>query len=183
MRFLERIENPILRGAIEWLVLIGLAALLFLVMRVFIFRTAHVDGFSMSPTLEHGDMVILNRLTYWVSTPQAGDIAAFPNPENSSEHFIKRVIAVQGDTIDLRDGFFYVNGERLEDEFSATPTGGAGLLDFPITVDERHYFVLGDNRNGSQDSRFAAVGTIPRREMVGRAGLRFWPLGRLGPVN
>ncbi|MCL2357214.1 MAG: signal peptidase I [Defluviitaleaceae bacterium] len=183
MRFLERIENPILRGAAEWLILIGLAILLFLVMRMFIFRTAHVDGFSMSPTLEHGDWIILNRFVYIVSTPRAGDITAFPNPENRSEFFVKRIVAVPGDEVDLRGGFFYVNGERLEDDFSAEPTGGSGLLDFPVIVEERHFFLLGDNRNGSQDSRFAVVGTIPHRDMVGRAGVQVWPPGRMGSLR
>ncbi|MCL1846129.1 MAG: signal peptidase I [Defluviitaleaceae bacterium] len=183
MQFLERIENPILRGAVEWLILIGLAVLLFFVMRAFIFRTAHIDGFSMAPTLEHGDWVILNRFTYIVSAPRAGDITAFPNPENPSEHFVKRIIAVPGDSVDLRGGFFYVNDQRLEDEFSEESTGGTGLLDFPITIDEQQFFLLGDNRNGSQDSRFSVVGTIPRREMVGRAGVRVWPLGRVGLVR
>lgn len=167
----------------EWLVLIGLAVLLFFVLRAFVFRTAHIDGFSMAPTLEHGDWVILNRFVYILSAPRVGDITAFPNPENPSEHFVKRVIATQGDTVDLREGFFYVNNERLEDDFSSAPTGGSGLLDFPITIDDRYFFLLGDNRNGSQDSRFAVVGTIPRREMVGRAGVRIWPPGRVGLVR
>jgi signal peptidase I len=183
---LNRIENPWLRGAAEWLISIGLAVLLFFVVRGFVFRTANVDGHSMAPTLEHGDMVILNRFAYVVSTPRAGDIVAFPNPENPDENFIKRVIAVPGDIVDFRDGFFYVNYERLNDEFSLEPTlvtSGFNFVVFPLIVEEEHYFVLGDNRNGSQDSRFASVGNIYAREMIGRATIRFWPFGRFGRVN
>ena len=181
--FYNRIENPFLRGAAEWIVLIAFSVLLFFVLRAFIFRTAKVDGNSMVPTLEHGDMIILNRIVYYISTPKAGDIVAFPYAENPSEHFIKRVIGVPGDTVDLIDGFFYVNGVRLDDEFSDEQTPASGNAQFPITVEENHYFVLGDNRNSSQDSRFSSVGCIPRNEIVGRASVRYWPLGRVGSVR
>ncbi|MCL1862719.1 MAG: signal peptidase I [Defluviitaleaceae bacterium] len=179
----KKIQNPVLRGAVEWLVAFGLAALLFFVVRGFLFRTAHVDGNSMAPTLEHGDIVVLNRLAYRLSRPQAGDIVAFPFAGNPSEFYIKRVIALPGDTVNFLDGFFYVNHERLDDYFSQNPTLSLGDVGFPIVVEEGHFFVLGDNRNGSQDSRFVSVGNIPRRQMVGRAGLRVWPLGRVGRVE
>lgn len=180
--FTTCIKSPVLRGAAEWFVFLALAALLFFVMRG-LFRTAHVDGNSMSPTLDHGDIVFLNRLVYLLSSPQAGDIVAFPNPEDPSEFFIKRVIAVPGDTVDLRGGIFFVNNEPLDDAFSEEPTRAKGDVGFPIVVEEAHCFVLGDNRNGSQDSRFASVGTIPANNMVGRASIRFWPLSRAGRVS
>ncbi|MCL2199161.1 MAG: signal peptidase I [Defluviitaleaceae bacterium] len=179
----KKIENPVLRGAVEWLVAFGLAALLFFVVRGFLFRMAHVDGNSMAPTLEHGDMVVLNRLVYHLSRPQVGDVVAFPFAGNPSEFYIKRVVALPGDAVDFYDGFFYVNSNRLDDYFSQSPTLSGGDVDFPITVEDGHFFVLGDNRNGSQDSRFTGVGTIPRRDMVGRAGFRVWPLSRAGRVE
>ncbi|MDR0272153.1 MAG: signal peptidase I [Clostridiales bacterium] len=178
----NRITNPILRSAAEWLVTIGLAVLLFFAVRGLI-RTAKVDGSSMAPTLEHGDMVVLNRIAYFVSSPRVGDIVAFPYAQNPSEYFIKRVIALPGDMVDFHSGYFYVNGVQLEDEFSAEPTISMGNIQFPIIVEDGHFFVLGDNRIGSQDSRFSQVGTIPEKEMVGRASLRIWPLDRLGRVE
>jgi signal peptidase I len=181
--FYNRIQNPILRGAAEWLVSIGLAVLLFFVVRGFIFRTAHVDGGSMSPTLIHGDMLVLNRLTYRLSTPKVGDIVAFLYTEESGEYYIKRIVAAPGDVVDFLDGFFYVNGELLSDDFSEEATLVRGDAEFPVTIAEKNYFVLGDDRNGSQDSRFTNVGTVSANKMVGRAKIRIWPLNRIGLVQ
>lgn len=164
----------------------GLAVLLFFVVRGFVFRTANVDGNSMAPTLEHGDMVILNRFAYRFRAPRAGDIVAFPYPDNPSDVFIKRIIAVPGEVVDFRHGFFYVDGNRLDDDFSAEPTITFGDVNFPLTVANGNYFVLGDNRNGSRDSRFASVGNISACAscgIVGRARIRIWPLGRVGRVR
>jgi signal peptidase I len=183
MPIINRIKNPILRSAAEWLAMIGLAVLLFFVMRGFLFRTAHVDGSSMAPTLEHGDFIFLNRLVYHLSSPKAGDIIAFPYAENPDDVFIKRIIAVPGDVVDFRDGFFIINGAPLDDDFSGEPTFSFGDVIFPITVEDGHFFVLGDNRNGSQDSRFSGVGNVPARDIIGRAEVRVFPLKRAGWVR
>lgn len=178
-----RIPNPILRGIVEWLLAIALAALLFFVVRSFIFRVAHVTGNSMEPTLSHGDMVVLNRLSYLFTSPRVGDIVAFPFPEDPSEFYIKRVIAVPGDIVDLQGGIFIINGQPLDDAFSQEPTVSFGDIGFPITIEEGRYFVLGDNRNGSMDSRFSSVGNVTARDMVGRVAIRIYPFNRLGQVD
>ena len=179
----KRITNPMVRGLLEWLAAIGFAVVLVFVVRNFLFRMAHVDGNSMSPTLSDGDMVVLNRFSYVFSSPRAGDIVAFPNPNNPSEHFIKRVIGMPGDTIDLREGVFYLNAVPLDDDFSRDVVFALGDMVFPVTMPEGLYFVLGDNRNGSMDSRFTSVGMIEGRDMIGRAVLRIWPLGSFGRVR
>ena len=181
--FENRISNPILRGAVDWLVSIGIAVVLFFVVRGFIFRTAHVDGNSMNPTLAHGDMVILNRFAYVIGNPKVGDIVAFPYSENPSEYYIKRIVAQAGDIVDLRDGMFLVNGEPLEDDFSYELVISIGDVFFPIEVEDGRFFVLGDNRNGSRDSRFSGVGTICGDKMIGRASVRIWPPNRIGAVD
>jgi len=181
--FKNRIENPFLRGLIEWVLAIGLAFLLFFVMRSYIFRIAHVTGDSMGPTLNHGDMVVLNRFVYLFSPPRAGDIVAFPYQENPSEFYIKRVIGVPGDIIDLQNGEFLINGQLLDDPFSGDFVLVSGDVNFPVEVEDGRFFVLGDNRNGSKDSRFVAVGTVPGRDMVGRVAVRIWPFGALGQVE
>jgi signal peptidase I len=168
---------------VEWILSIAIGVLIFFVIRSFVFRLAHVDGSSMEPTLFHGDMIILNRFTYLFSDPQVGDIVAFPYPQNPSEYYIKRIIAVPGDVVDLRDSGFYINGVALSDEFADYPIIARGDVVFPVTVAEGHYFMLGDNRNGSVDSRFRSVGTIAARNMVGKVALRIWPLERLGTVD
>ena len=178
----NRIANPYVRSLLEWILAIGLAVLLFFIVRQFLFRVAHVTGSSMVPTLSHGDMVVLNRWSYLFSSPRLGDIVAFPNPEDPSEYYIKRVIGIPGDVVDLRDGVFYVNGELLDDAFSYDQVIALGDTVFPVTVPEGRFFVLGDNRNGSLDSRFASVGTIDGSDMVGRVLLRVWPIASFGRV-
>ena len=179
----NRIQNPILRGAVEWLIAIAFAALLFFMVRSFLFRVAHVTGNSMEPTLSHGDMVVLNRLSSIFTSPRVGDIVAFPFPEDPSEFYIKRVIAMPGDIVDLQSGIFKINGQALDDDFSREPTVSFGDIAFPITVEEGRFFVLGDNRNGSMDSRFSSVGNVPARDMVGRVAMRVYPFNRLGQVD
>ncbi|MCL2603125.1 MAG: signal peptidase I [Defluviitaleaceae bacterium] len=176
----NRIANPYVRSLIEWLVAIGLAVLFFLVARNFLFRTAHVDGNSMEPTLSNGDMLVLNRAGWLITGPRVNDIVAFPYRMNPSENFIKRVIALPGDTVDILDGSFYVNGVRLDDDFSHERIADRWDADFPVTVPEGAVFVLGDNRNGSKDSRFSSVGNVPISDIVGRVWIRVWPAGGFG---
>jgi len=179
----SRISSPAFRGLVEWLIAIGMAVLLFFVLRTFVFRVAHVSGTSMLPTLENGDMVILNRFTVVFGTPRRGDIVAFQYPENPSEHHIKRIIGIPGDVVDFNDGRFFINGAYLVDDFSDEIIWSMVDTVFPLTVQDGYFFVFCDNRNGSRDSRHADVGTIPVDEMVGRAVIRIWPFATWGRVG
>jgi len=181
--FKARIENPFLRGLVEWVVVIGLALLLALVVRTFLFRITRVTGYSMEPSLSHGDVLILNRFTYLFSSPNVGDIVAFPYPKDPSDFFIKRVIAVYGDIVDFQGDQFLINGIPLDDPFSVMPVLSRGDMSFPVTVEEGYLFVLGDNRNVSRDSRCTTVGTLPERDMLGKVFVRFWPLSSFGRVE
>jgi len=167
----------------EWIFVIVLALLLALITRAFLFRVTRVTGYSMVPTLNHGDVLILNRLTYVFSPPSVGDIVAFPYPENPSEYFIKRVIAAPGDIVDLMDGQFFINGYPLDDAFSEASIRSMGNIVFPVIVEEGRFFVLGDNRNNSQDSRYTTVGNVYGRDMLGRVLVRVWPLSSFGRVE
>ena len=175
--------NPAVKSLMEWIFAIGLAVILFFVLRMFLFRVAHVSGSSMEPTLSNGDRVILNRAAVVFGTTRPGDIVAFPYPNNPSEYYIKRVIGVSGDVIDMVNGSFLVNGEPLDDDFSHEQVWSGGDMPFPITVEEGRVFVLGDNRNGSKDSRYSTVGTILERDVLGRAFVRIWPLNVFGQVD
>lgn len=181
--FKFRIENPFLRGLVEWIVVIGLAILLALLTRNFIFRVTRVTGYSMNPTLNHGDVLILNRFSYLFTSPRVGDIVAFPYPSDPSEFFIKRVIAASGDIVDIQDNQFTVNGILLEDSFSAGTVRSVGNVNFPLTIDEGYFFVLGDNRNASRDSRYTSVGNVRGNEMLGRSFIRIWPIANFGRVD
>ena len=170
----NRIQNPFLRGVVEWSLTLLLAVVLFFVLRTFIFRTATVTGISMEPTISHGDMLIINRLSYQFTAPRAGDIVAFPYRGNPSEIYIKRVIGVPGDIIELVGGWFWVNGVPLYDLMDEYVIA-AGDVAFPVIVEDGHFFVLGDNRNRSRDSRFQSVGNVPQGDMIGRTLVRVWP--------
>ncbi|MCL1988392.1 MAG: signal peptidase I [Firmicutes bacterium] len=179
----KNIKNPIVRNILEWLFAIATAFILFLIIRNFIFRVADVNGHSMQPTLEHGDFVLLSKIRYWFDAPQHGDIIAFPFRGNPSEYYIKRVIGVPGDTIDFLDNQFIVNGQTEEYSFAVVDIFSGGDTDFPITVAAGEFFVLGDNRNASKDSRYTEVGLVPQNEMLGRVTFRLWPIGRIGLVS
>ena len=181
--FKNRIANPVVRSLVEWLLSFALAFLLFFVFRNYVFRLANVTGSSMEPTLMHNDMVLLSRLSYRFASPEAGDIAAFPFKENPSEFFIKRIIGLPGDEIDLVSQQFLINGELLDDMFSRDVIFSVGDAQFPLIVPENCYFMLGDNRNGSKDSRFSSVGCIAKDEMVGKVVLRVWPLTGIGSIE
>lgn len=172
-----------MRGLVEWLLVIGFALLLAFIVRTFLFRVTRVTGYSMEPTLSHGDILILNRVPYLFGSPQAEDIVAFPYPGNESDYFIKRVIAVPGDTVNLQDGSFFINSVPLEDAFSNEPVRSAFTVTFPLEVVGESFFVLGDNRNRSKDSRYPTVGNISGDEMIGRVAIRIWPLGSIGRVS
>jgi len=175
--------NSAIKGLIEWVLAIGLAVALFFVLRMFLFRVAHVSGDSMMPTLADGDMLILNRAAIVFGEPRAGDIVAFPYPDNPYEHHIKRVIGVYGDTIDLVNGRFIVNDIYLEDDFSHEDIWVVGDTIFPVTIEQGHVFVLGDNRNGSKDSRYSTVGNIASQDILGRVLVRVWPVNAFGQVD
>jgi len=181
--FSSRIKSPVVRSLVEWVLAIGLALLLFLVLRMYLFRIAHVSGESMSPTLTDGDRVILNRAAIVFGDPRPGDIVAFPYPGNPSEYHIKRVIGVSGDVVDFANGEFIVNGEPLSDAFSHELIWSNVTVSFPVTVEEGRVFVLGDNRNASKDSRYSTVGTIENQEIIGRVLVRIWPFDAFGQVE
>ena len=172
------IKNPILLSLAEWAFAIGFAMILFFIARNYVFRIASVLGTSMEPSLADGDVLILNKFSYLFSDPRIDDIIAFPNPNEPDVFYIKRIIARPGDEIDFIDGIFYINGEPLNERTSLV-----GDVDFPIIVEEGLYFVLGDNRNGSRDSRFISVGNVPSNDMVGRVWIRIWPLSSFGRVR
>ena len=179
------IPNPIVRTIVEWFIAAAVAIILFLLLRNFVFRIADVSGVSMHPTLENNDMVLLSRVGYWFNDPAPGDIIAFPYRENPSEFFIKRVIGVPGDVIDFdfELSHFTVNGAVPDSIIGTAYIFDSGDVQFPRTVEEGHFFVLGDNLNMSKDSRFQSVGCIPKGDIVGKVVLRFWPPASFGTVE
>ena len=134
---------------------------------IFFIRMVRVDGDSMLPTLHSGDLLLMTHVCY---TPQAGDIVAITKPNSQGDNLIKRVIATEGQTIDIdfSKGVVYVDGKALEEPYLNTPTERWYDLSFPQTVPEGHVFVMGDNRNYSWDSRAAEIGMVDNRYILGK---------------
>lgn len=138
-----------------------------------------VIGTSMSPTLSGGDNLIVEKITYRFSEPKRFDIIVFPY-QNTNKHYIKRIIGLPGETVQIIDGYVYINGELLDENYGNAVMENAGIAANPIVLGEDEYFVLGDNRNNSEDSRFGAVGNIHKKDIDGRAWLRIWPFDQFG---
>lgn len=138
-----------------------------------------IDGPSMQPTLCTGQHLLISRLDYLFGEPQYNDIAVFDPPDPSTDMLIKRVIGLPGDLIEIRDQQVYRNGELLDEPyFYYTPCSTGMCPNKTWQLDENEYFLMGDNRNHSRDSR--AFDEVPRDHIVGKAILRYWPLDRIG---
>ncbi|HUK35628.1 MAG TPA: signal peptidase I [Vicinamibacterales bacterium] len=137
------------------------------------FQVARVDGLSMAPTLEDHDRLIVNKLVYELSEPRPGDIVMLYYPLNPEKMFVKRVIAKEGDVVRIVDGHVYVNDVPLQDDY--VPQEFRSHDDYgPQVVQQGYYFVMGDHRNNSSDSRH--WGLVPKKYIVGKVKLRWWPL-------
>ena len=157
----------------EWITSIVGAIVLALLIRTFIVELYIVDGPSMRPTLLHEERLVVNKFIYRIRDPQKGEILIFRYPGDTSRDFIKRVIATGGDTIEIKEGRVYVNDQLLneDDILEKTRTDYA-----KATVPDGTVFVMGDNRNNSEDSRFPDVGFVPLDLIKGKAILVFWPV-------
>ena len=159
----------------DWVVSILIAVALALFIRYFIVELYLVEGPSMRPTLVNSERLVVNKFIYYFKTPERGEILVFRYPRDPSRDFIKRVIGVAGDTIEVRQGQVYRNGELLNENYILEMTRG----NFPATkVPEGHLFAMGDNRNNSEDSRFADVDFVPLKLVKGEAVVAFWPVDR-----
>jgi len=176
------IQNRVLREIIEWSLTILTAIILGMLFSRFVAGTANISGRSMEPTLQHNDIIFLNKFVYRFASPKKNDIIVFPYETDPKKKYIKRVIGTPGDIIDYADGCILVNSEKLDDAFSGGYTS-PGNIKYPLTVPDDHYFALGDNRNDSEDSRFTEVGCIPVKKIIGKAFLRILPINKINLIR
>jgi signal peptidase I len=171
------------RTILEWLGVIGGGIAIALLVEAFLIQAFWIPSPSMEPTLDVGDRVLVNKLSYKLHDVHRGDLVVFERPAGAStgqdgeiKDLIKRVIAVGGDTIEAREGNVYVNGERLDEDYleAGTPTDNLPLT----TIPEGRVFVMGDNRTNSEDSRI--FGPIDENDIVGRAFIRVLPITDIG---
>lgn len=174
-----------------WLQLILLVALVF-VLRTFVLGTVYVKGSSMEPNFHHGDLVFINKLATSIGTPKKGDVVICRlNPDGQEENIIKRVIGLPGDEIDIVwngdsenvEYYLYVNDELIEEPFLGEPMMTKGDIEYPFVVPEKSYFVMGDNRNGSSDSRKVSIGAIEKKDLVGQTVFRLYPFSGFGFIS
>lgn len=142
-------------------------------------QRTYVSGSSMENTLSDGDNLIVDKISYRFKDPERFDIIVFPFRYEENTYYIKRIIGLPGETIQIVDGTIYIDGEELEESYGREVMRSAGAAANPITLGDDEYFVLGDNRNNSSDSRDTQVSNIHRNEIVGRAFMRIWPLNKL----
>ena len=159
---------------VAWFKTLFSAAIYATLIVTFGFQVARVEGQSMAPTLEDQDRLIVNKFVYRVSAPRRGDIVMLYYPLNPDKSFVKRVIAEEGDTVRIVDGKVYRNDILLDDSFIA-PDFRSHDDWGPQVIPEGYYFVMGDHRNNSSDSRH--WGFVPKKYIIGKVQLRWWPLG------
>ncbi len=165
-----------LRFATDILETFILAAFLFFIINILSARI-RVDGSSMEPTLHTGEFVIVDKVSYRIGAPQRGDVIVFHYPRNPQKEYIKRVIGLPGDTVNITDGHVYINGQVIQEPYIAA----APVYPGSWTVSDRSFFVLGDNRNNSDDSH--RWGTVPMDYVIGKAVLVYWPPEEWGLIE
>ncbi len=185
-----------LRSWVEWVAVIAGAVVIALVVRTFLFTTFWIPSGSMEPTLMgegRRDRVVVNRLAYQWGEPGRGDIIVFDVPEGEPsitvdgqevKDLIKRVVGLPGETVELRDGDVYIDGEKLDEPYlpDGTRTDPADPAQSTFVVPEDCVFVMGDNRGASRDARYWQTPCVPEDDIVGKAFVRIWPLSAFGSI-
>ncbi len=180
-KFLEKyIKDEKIRKYADYLITALLCVIIFFGVRMFIAIPVQADGISMYPTVDNKDVVLVNKLAYLFKDPEYQDIIIFPYDDN--EVYIKRVIGMPGDEIDMKDGYLYINGEKYVDEYGGILMA-YGDREYPITLEEDMYYVLGDNRDVSKDSRYSSVGDISKDEIIGKAVFTYFPFKNFKVLN
>ena len=177
----DKPKKSVKQEIFEWVMVIVVAAALAFVVRTFIFEPVRVDGSSMLNTLTNNDFMIATKYDYLMGDPERFDVVICDYPNTSDGKYrVKRVIGLPGETIELVAGELYVNGEHIAQDFDMTQNAA---YFGPYTVPEGHYFVMGDNRNNSKDSRSSLVGALPRSMIRGHVRVVVFPFDDMGVVE
>lgn len=158
---------------------VAIAVILAVIIRFFLFQPFYIPSGSMEPTLQPGDRIIVNKITYRFSEPKRGDIMVFKYPRDPKRDFIKRAVGLPDENLNIKDSVVYINNKPIPQPFlePGLQFGSFG----PVDVPTGSYFMMGDNRNNSEDSR--VWGTLPGENIVGKAMFIYWPLSRIGMVK
>ena len=179
----EKSKLSVLKEIFGFLIYVAVVVGITFLIITFVGQRTYVSGSSMENTLSDGDNLIVDKITYRFTDPQRFDIIVFPFQYGEKVYYIKRIIGLPGETIRVQDGEIYVDGEILEESYGREVMRSSGIAEDPIVLGEDEYFVLGDNRNDSMDSRDPSVGLIKRDHIIGRAWMRVWPLNEIGVLK
>jgi signal peptidase I len=176
---MNKVLKELFSTAVYLLIVLGLTYLVI----TFVGQRTEVEGESMENTLQNGDNLIVDKMTYKFKDPQRFDIIVFPVQYKSDTYYIKRIIGLPGETVSIdEDGNIYIDGEILEESYGREIISAetVGNVEYPVVLGDDEYFVMGDNRNNSSDSRTQLVGNIKRSDIIGRAWVRIWPFNKIG---
>lgn len=180
----KKISASLLKEILIWVFDIVVVLIIAFALVHFIGEKTSIIGESMSPTLENDDIVIINKFIYEVSSPDRNDIVVFKPYGNEKLHYyIKRVIGLPGETVQIAEGKIYIDGKLLEEVIDIDLITNPGLASNPITLGKDEYFVLGDNRNNSEDSRFSEIGNVKKDDIAGKAWFRISPKSKIGFIE
>lgn len=176
-------SKGIFREILDWVIYIGIILLFTYLIITYVGVRTRVSGQSMQPTLHDGDNLLVDKLTYRFRDPKRYEIVVFPYKYEEDTYYIKRIIGLPGETVQIIDGYVYINGKKMEKDYGVEVMQDAGIAEEPITLGKDEYFVLGDNRNHSSDSRVPNVGVLKRKDLMGRAWIRIWPFDSIGVIS
>ena len=174
--------KEIIKELAGWLLYIVLIIALTWTVVTFVGQRTEVSGSSMETTLSDKDQLIVDKMTYRFRDPKRYDIVVFPYQYQDNTYYIKRIIGLPGETVQVKNGEVYIDGEILGEDYGAEAMEDAGIASEPIELGTDEYFVLGDNRNHSSDSRDPSVGVLRREDLIGRAWIRIYPFDEMGFV-
>ena len=177
----KRINYDLLRSVLIWAFQIVLVCAFAFVFVWYFGKKINNNGDSMKPILESGDEVLVNRIIYDATAPRRGDIIVFrPNGDQHSYFYIKRIIGLPGETVEIKEGVIYINDEIYEENYTTSQLTEAGIAEKPIQLAGDEYFVLGDNRGNSEDSRMADIGNVKASEIEGKVWFVTSPYDKFG---
>lgn len=173
------------KALLLWIIEIALVILAAYLIIEYAVEKTTMMGVSMNTTLNEGDKIIINKLAYIKGEPERYDVIVFSQSKNGHGYYnIKRVIGLPGETVEIVNGDVYINGVKLQENIeNVEPMRVAGLADEAIVLGENEFFVLGDNRNQSEDSRFANIGIIVKNDIIGKAWIRLEPFSIIDKIN
>lgn len=180
----RKFNMPLFKEVMSWVIECAIVIFIAHTLVTFFGCRTTVVGNAMNDTLTNEEQILVNRFVYNVSSPKQGDVIAFlPNGNEKSHYYVRRVIACPGDTIQIKEGVVYVNGEAYQEKITVASIEDAGVASEEIKLGDDEYFVLGDNRNNSEDSRLANIGNVKKSYIIGKAWFYFKSIGNMGFIH